>query len=932
MEQALTTMLAISEAELAEGRADLALIATEIKLRHLPLDASETRDFLASFAGERPQYAHLAVLDASDREVLRIRRQAPDRAIGSAISSRPGTEAVHPPAWSQAEHMAVFYLGADEIRPAAAPVEPMIRFAVPLGGGGNQQGELLLDYPVSQLLKRFAESIAAVGTPILAINGVYCFPADKAPEAAVIDLAGPALAGSAMPPFAVRDEVDRGDQGFIQTHAGDYAFLAVGHSRYRSLRSREPFLLPSQMIADPDADIWRLAIFSKATGGISSEMTWLLALAAVLLTLAAIYFAVLNREAKRRASITAALTASERKLREQLSFNESLLHGLPVPVFVKDAAGRYVACNDAFAGVLGVPRSSIVGRSAADILPPHLAALHCEMDGAALSQWREQQYEAQSHLGGSLSHWLLFKSPFSVGDTTGVIGVALDISDRRRAEEGLKRSQQFFKRTLNTIPQPVFVKNFQHRFVFVNDAACLYLGFSREQMLGRTDHDLFPLQQAEKLAALDDLVFSSGESNLEEARITDAFGAEHVVLITRAVFDDDAGRPVLVGVITDITERKRTEELLRIGAEVFEHSSEGIMITDDRARILMVNDAFVRITGFTEAQVIGRDARIIGWEQLDGVFFRSVYRSLRRHGFWKGEVINRRRNGERYVVEMPICAVRDDAGNVLRYIAMLTDITQRKHSEARVSYLAEHDFLTGLANRALLHDRAERAVLQAQRSGKKVAALLLDLDDFKLINDSWGHAAGDLLLQHIGQRLNAVVRETDTVARVGGDEFVVLLPDLHERGDAGRVALAISTAFSKPFVSDGLYIHISVSCGIAIYPDDEKSVEGLFRAADEAMYRAKQRFRSDGELSAAGVRMASAAPCRSPSRANGDPEQSDQKSMQRPLRSQSPNRVGSGPLGPPISSGGEAAEGQEAAVQGEVIPSWVTSRPSAAAR
>ncbi len=645
---------------------------------------------------------------------------------------------------------------------------------------------------------------------------------------------------------------------FLRSLAPTPAALALDPPpEERLIPARISFLTPFNASLGPDGYQWDMPAVSEASGTFP-RMGWVLALAVALLSLAAIYSALLRREAERRASITAALQASERKLREQLSFNESLLHGLPVPVFVKDAAGRYFACNDAFAGTVGLARSSILGRAVEDILPPKLSALHREMDGAALSQWRDQQYEAESAFGGALSHWLICKSPFTVGDKVGdkvgVIGVALDISDRRRAEEALKRSHQFFERTLNTIPQPVFVKNFQHRFVFVNDAACLYLGFSREQMLGRTDHDLFPIEQADKFAALDDLVFATGESNLEEAKITDAGGAEHVVLITKAVFDDDAGRPVLVGVITDITERKRAEELLQIGAEVFEHSSEGIMITDDRARILMVNDAFVRITGLAEAEVLGRNARVVGSEQLSSAFFRSVYRRLKRHGCWKGEVVNRRRNGELYVVEMPVCAVRDDAGRVLRYIAMLTDITQRKHSEARVSYLAEHDFLTGLANRALLHDRAEQALIQAQRSGRKVAALLLDLDDFKLINDTWGHAVGDLLVQHVAQCLTAVVRESDTVARFGGDEFVVLLPDMDERGDSSMIALAISSALAKPFKTDSLSIHVGVSCGIAVYPDDAANVDGLFRAADAAMYRAKQRSRPDTEASAPGVR------------------------------------------------------------------------------
>ena len=842
VDQALETLRAVTEHELAGVRSDIDLIVGRGRLHDTAYAAGALYDLLSTFADARKQYRRIALLDTSGHEVVRIERKVRgaffvDSALPDAM---PQGEPFPLDAWPDGNEMLLVPQRLDGDTPSATPSDPVLRFAAPLvDNAGARRGLFLIDYSLSTLIQQLSQSIPDAGKPILWIHNGHRVPP-------YLEISSVSADGSTQAPSQQQEEwaeIDGKYHGYVETADGDFAFITIVYPQRRSIETREPFLLPSDTPPNADVDIMKLAILRKPLG-FTEQLLWLLLLAFGLLAPAAVYCSQLAREAQRRSRATAALTASENRLREQLSFNESLLHGLPVPVFVKDADGRYIACNEAFARLVGIPRSAILGRNTADVLPPAVATLHQEMDSAALTQWTEQQYEAEGpYADDALSHSLIFKSPLSIGPRVGVIGVSLDITDRRRAKNALQRSQQFFKRTLNTIPQPVFVKNRRHRFLFVNDAACLYLGFPREQMLGKTDHDFFPAEQADKFVALDDLVFTRGGINLNEETITDAAGNEHVILTTKAVFEDENGEPVLVGVITDITERKRSEELLRIGAEVFEHSSEGIMISDDRGRILMINRAFTRITGYTATEAIGRSVRIIGSGHPNREFLRMIARSLNETGFWKGEVINRRKDGEIYIVEMPICAVRDDASRVRRYIAMMTDITKRKQSEARVSYLAEHDFLTGLANRALLHDRTERALLQAQRTGNKVGALILDLDDFKKINDTWGHAAGDLLLQHVAARLTAAVRQSDTVARVGGDEFVVLLPDVHEREDAGRVARALSTTLTKPYALDNVTALVGVSCGIAVYPDDAGDVEGLFRVADAAMYRTKQRRR-----------------------------------------------------------------------------------------
>jgi diguanylate cyclase (GGDEF)-like protein/PAS domain S-box-containing protein len=425
-------------------------------------------------------------------------------------------------------------------------------------------------------------------------------------------------------------------------------------------------------------------------------------------------------------------------------------------------------------------------------------------------------------------------------DTDGH-GEVINITRLRAAEEILHQNHHFLERVLNAIPHPIFVKDRDHRFVFLNDALCSAFGFGRLEMLGKTDHDFFPKEQADVFVAKDTAVFASGTPDVSEETITDANGMEHVILTRKAAFVDSDGQTALVGVITDVTEHKRHEDMLRLSAEVFEHSAEGILITDDVGTILSVNRAFTDISGYSADEVVGKNARILNSGQQSPEFFNAVFRTVNEQGFWRGEMVNRHKSGEIYVVEMPICAVRDNSGRIRRYIAIMDDVTERKSDEERMRFLAQHDFLTGLANRGLLDDRIAGAILRARRNRHKVGVLMLDLDRFKQVNDTWGHDVGDLLLKQVASRLTKAVRQTDTVSRVGGDEFVVVLSDVRGRDNIQRIAEKITQELTQPYDLNGIHVTIGASIGISVFPDDATDHPTLCRIADAAMYQVKQQ-------------------------------------------------------------------------------------------
>ena len=290
----------------------------------------------------------------------------------------------------------------------------------------------------------------------------------------------------------------------------------------------------------------------------------------------------------------------------------------------------------------------------------------------------------------------------------------------------------------------------------------------------------------------------------------------------------------------DIAQRKLTEEQLKLAASVFEHSQEGIMITDAHATILNVNPSFTRITGYAREEVIGRNPNMLSADLQDAIWHARMWESLLADGHWQGERWNRRKNGEVYPEREAISAVRDDAGQVRHYVSVFSDISQQKAHEAELDRIAHHDPLTGLPNRRLLADRLAQAMARTQRDGTLLTVACLDLDGFKPINDSFGHAAGDQLLIEISQRLKTILRGDDTLARLGGDEFVLLLSGQDDAQSSQAGLQRILSTVSMPVMLREQAVQLSASVGVALYPLEDVDGDTLLRHADQAMYAAKQ--------------------------------------------------------------------------------------------
>lgn len=327
---------------------------------------------------------------------------------------------------------------------------------------------------------------------------------------------------------------------------------------------------------------------------------------------------------------------------------------------------------------------------------------------------------------------------------------------------------------------------------------------------------------------------------VEEVIMKTGAGGEFCANISLSLTRDSNAEPTyIVMMFDDITQRKRDESHLRLAARVFENAAEGIMITDAQGRILDVNESFTMLTEYPREEVVGKNPSILQSGRQDETFYQTMWKDLTTDGRWVGEIWNRRKGGEVYPEKLSINAVTDDSGKVLNYVGVFSDISGFKESEQRLKYMAYHDPLTGLANRVLFRDRVKHAVESADRNGNKIALLYVDLDHFKTINDTMGHDVGDMLLEYVAYRLKGCVRESDTVARMGGDEFTILLEQLHNRDDVMRVAECILDKMTETFSIANKSIRIGASIGISCYPHDSLDMESLIRLADSAMYHAK---------------------------------------------------------------------------------------------
>ncbi len=533
-----------------------------------------------------------------------------------------------------------------------------------------------------------------------------------------------------------------------------------------------------------------------------------------------------------------------------------LLDSMAEGMYGVDTHGDCIFVNSAGLRMLGYAQSS-------DLLGRHIHEImhHSHADGSPYPAGECRAYRA--YVEGRDIHvadevfWRRDGSGFPVeywsypmrqgGQVVGSVVTFMDISARRQSEERLYAARQMLQHVINTVPQHIFWKDRDIRYLGCNEAFAKSAGVgSPEDIVGKNDYELAWRQYAD-LYRRDDAEVMATETPkhaiIEPVVLAD--GGTRWLETSKVPLRDSQGLVIgVLGVFQDITERRAAEERLRQSAKVFESTTDGVSITDSAANIIAVNRAFTEITGYTEAEMLGKNPRLLQSGRHDESFYRSVWSSIAQVGAWSGEIWNRRKNGEVYPEWLTISTVRDDTGKLTNYVGVFADISQIKQSEAKLEHLAHYDPLTDLPNRLLFGARLEHAIRRAERDAALLALLYIDLDRFKTVNDGLGHPAGDRMLREVAQRLSHCVRAEDTVARLGGDEFVIMLEGLDSTAPATTMADKLLAALTRPFDLDGQEVFIGASIGISTYPADGADTAALLKNADAAMYRSKEGGRN----------------------------------------------------------------------------------------
>ena len=567
---------------------------------------------------------------------------------------------------------------------------------------------------------------------------------------------------------------------------------------------------------------------------------------------------IVVKDITERKNIEENLRASEERYR-------SLAEWTPEPILVH-GAGKTLYVNPAAIKMFGATSASdLVGKPMLELIHPDFRKTVAE------------RLKVNAEPGGStpMLEQKLLKLDGSVIDVQ-VQGVQVyfdgkpaiqaamrDVTQRKAAEQALSESEFRWRFAVEGAGDGLWDWDVAKSTVLFSKRWKEMLGFSQDEIgngLDEWSKRVHPDDLARVMVDVQAHLDGATADYANEHRVSCKDGIWKWILDRGVVVNrSPAGKPLrMIGTHTDITERRDAEAKLQLVANVFRYAREGITITDADGIIVDINAAFTRITGYSREEVLGQNPRILQSGRQNKEFYLAMWRDLLASGHWSGEIWNKRKNGEIYPELLTISAVTDAQGGLSQYVGLFTDITVRRQMEDRVHQMAFFDPLTRLPNRRTLGDRLGQTMASSKRSGRYGALMVLDLDNFKPLNDAHGHAAGDLLLEAVAARMLACVREVDTVARIGGDEFVVLLSEMdtdrsESMSQAGLIAekirLALAAPYSLPLTRQGqeasaVEHRCSASIGVVLFLNHEASQEDILRWADAAMYQAKAAGRN----------------------------------------------------------------------------------------
>lgn len=468
--------------------------------------------------------------------------------------------------------------------------------------------------------------------------------------------------------------------------------------------------------------------------------------------------------------------------------------------------------------------------------------------GETLDAEQIAQFDGKSKYLEKLGEHTWYLASNNRTEEGGMVCVRTDITDAKQAEVELRK----LGRALEQSPASVVITDTNGNIEYVNPKFEEISGYSAEEAIGQNPRILQGGNKSEQDYRAMWKTLIRGEIWRGTFHNKKKDGATYWESASISPIRDEQGNVThYIGVKEDITAQKRAQDQLRMNATVFETTTEGIMVTNMEGRIMTVNPAFTEITGYTSEEAVGRNPSMLASGRHDQAFYAELWRQLMESGSWAGEIWNRRKDDSVYPGWLSIAAIKDEKEEIKEYVAIFSDITQRKQNEEQILYQANYDMLTNLPNRTLLFDRLVQSIVSARRENWAFALLFLDLDRFKAVNDLYGHVVGDEMLQQVASKLQQVIREVDTLARFGGDEFVIILHGINDEDDAALVAGKLINALAEPFQLIDRSVSVGVTIGITLFPEDVDSkgsmmdvANAMLSNADMAMYQAKSEGRN----------------------------------------------------------------------------------------
>ncbi len=540
--------------------------------------------------------------------------------------------------------------------------------------------------------------------------------------------------------------------------------------------------------------------------------------------------------------------AAENQLREAQSRYQGLVESLPVGVVVH-RNGRFLYVNPAAVAILGAGSPEVLlGKPILDIVHPDfreaaIARIKFSLEtGQPMPPYEEKFLKID---GGVIDVEVRGKVITFEGEPASQVSF-LDITERKAVEQALHASEEKWRSIIANSVNGISIFNIHGMLEKTSLGTLKMFGYANEEeILGRPLEDFVDAASLVRIKSVVADLSQGGHVGALEGWAIRKDGARFLAEAQVDVLHNAQGEATQIIFMTrDISELKRSQDELRLAASVFTHAREGIMITDAAGTIVAVNETFSHITGYHRREVLGQNPRILNSGRQGDAFYETMWKAIVDDGHWSGEVWNRRKNGEVYAEMLTISVVLDEEHKPQNYVSLFTDITPMKEYQRQLERTAHYDALTNLPNRVLFADRLRQAIVHSQRRDCLLCVVYLDLDGFKAVNDAHGHAVGDELLIVLAQRMKVALRDGDSLARVGGDEFVAVLVDLDRPEDSepvlNRLLSAASGAVAVRTAAGSLHLQVSASIGATMYPRDGSDADLLMRHADQAMYLAKQ--------------------------------------------------------------------------------------------